>query len=452
MKEIPPGSLPESYVKEQEKARLQSMSAVPTPQQMAWQELEFIGFVHFGMNTFTNREWGEGNEDPKLFNPTQLDARQWVQVYKDAGMKLLIFTAKHHDGFCLWPSKYTEHSVKNSPWKDGKGDAVREVADACREGGIKFGVYLSPWDRNHPEYGNSPVYNEYFENQLRELMTGYGEITEVWFDGACGEGPNGKKQVYDFPAYYKIVRELQPNALMAICGPDIRWVGNEDGMARETEWSVQQRGAGWAWHPAECDVSIRPGWFYHTDQDDKVKSLEHLLDIYYKSIGRNSVLLLNLPPDQRGLIHENDHQRLCELRKVIDVTYQTDFAQGKPATASSAAPGHGAAKAVDTDPATYWTPAPGATELTLDVAPDPASVFNRVMLQEQIALGQRVEEFTVEAWDGAAWKEIATGTTIGYKRLLKVPDTTATKVRLSVRKSRGDPTLRRFGLFREPPR
>ena len=339
------------------------MNIVPTPQQIAWQELEFIGFAHFGVNTFTDREWGEGTEDEKVFNPTDFDADQWARVLKDAGIRLLILTAKHHDGFCLWPSRFTEHSVKNSPWRKGKGNVVREVSDACRRHGIKFGVYLSPWDRNNPEYGNSPVYNQYFANQLRELLTNYGPITEVWFDGACGEGPNGKKQVYDWTAYYKVVRELQPDAVIAICGPDVRWVGNETGVARETEWSVQPaRSAasggkdGLVWWPAECDVSIRPGWFYHASQDDKVKSLHHLLDIYYKSVGRNSVLLLNIPPDRRGHIHENDTARLRELRKVLDDTFRIDLADNAGATANSATDGHGPDTVVDGDQKTWWSP------------------------------------------------------------------------------------------------
>ena len=294
-------------------------------------------------------------------------------------MKLLILTCKHHDGFCLWPSKYTEHCVKNSPWRDGKGDVVKEVSDACRRGGIKFGVYLSPWDRHEKTYG-SDAYNDYYKNQLRELLTNYGEITEVWWDGACGEGPNGKRQVYDWDGYIKVVRELQPNAVMAICGPDIRWVGNEDGLARESEWSVLppmpdapakpdlghrkyrcRSDTVFRWYPAECDVSIRPGWFYHASEDGKVKSLHDLLDIYYRSVGRNSVLLLNVPPDRRGLFHENDVARLRELRAALDETFKTNLAAGKPATASSAAAEHAAAMAVDGDGATYWTPADGVS-------------------------------------------------------------------------------------------
>ncbi|HDT14324.1 MAG TPA: hypothetical protein ENO03_08225, partial [Candidatus Aminicenantes bacterium] len=291
---------------------------VPSERQFRWQALEFQAFVHFGMNTFTDREWGEGTEDPKLFDPTDLSADQWVEAVKAAGIRGLIVTAKHHDGFCLWPSAFTEHSVKASPWKDGKGDVVGEVAEACRKGGLAFGVYLSPWDRHEPSYGDSPRYNEHFKNQLRELLTRYGEVSEVWFDGACGEGPNGKRQVYDWAGYFALIRELQPGAVISIMGPDARWIGNEAGVTRESEWSVipvvgnddapdeknpggiagldaqakdlgsfgriaevARQGGRLIWYPGQVDVSIRPGWFYHEAEDDKVKTLDRILDIYY---------------------------------------------------------------------------------------------------------------------------------------------------------------------------
>jgi len=456
---IEPKDLPEGHRRAQRQANEALVRVVPTLQQLAWQELEFIAFAHFTINTFTDKEWGDGKEDPKLFNPTAFDARQWVRVLERAGMKLLILTTKHHDGFCLWPSKYTEHSVKRSPWRGGKGDVVREVSDACKERGIKFGVYLSPWDRNHPGYGNSPVYNAYFKNQLTELLTQYGEITEVWFDGACGEGSNGKKQVYDWPGYYAVIRKHQPNAVIAICGPDVRWVGNESGVARETEWSVQPArptqhpGKKWVWWPAECDVSIRPGWFYHRAQDKRVKSLEHLLDIYYKSVGRNAVLLLNVPPDRRGLIHENDAKRLAELRQVLDATFKVNLARTRPAKASNVRGGdakHGADKAVDGDLKTYWTTDDGVTTGSLEVDLGKAVTFNRSMIQEHIAIGQRVEQYVLEAWDGGSWKQIAKGTTIGHKKLDRFADVTASRVRLRIVQSRAHPTVREFGLFRAP--
>jgi alpha-L-fucosidase len=424
---------------------------VPTPQQLAWQEMEFTCFAHFGINTFTDREWGEGTENPKDFNPTAFDADQWVAGCKAAGMKLLILTCKHHDGFCLWPSKYTEHCVKNSPWRDGKGDVVREVSDACRRGGIRFGVYLSPWDRHEKSYG-SDAYNEHYRNQLRELLTNYGDIAEVWWDGACGEGPNGKRQEYDWGSYIKVVRELQPNALMAICGPDIRWVGNENGLAHETEWSVLPTSdTQFHWYPAECDVSIRPGWFYHAKEDAQVKSLKEMLEIYYASIGRNSVLLLNIPPDRQGRFAEPDVARLRELRATIDETFKTNLASGKSATASSEAAGHAAAMALDGDSATYWTPADGTVQASLEIDLGQPVTFDRAMLQEMIAQGQRIEQFKLEAWDGQAWKEFAAATTIGYKRLLQFPTVTTSKVRLTILAARDTPMLREFGLFKASP-
>ena len=437
----------------------------PTPQQVAWQELEFFCFTHFGVNTFTDREWGDGREDPKIFNPTEFDAGQWVAACKDAGMKMIIITAKHHDGFCLWPSKYTDHCVKSSPWRDGKGDVVREVADACRRGGLKFGVYVSPWDRHEPTYG-SDAYNTFYKNQLRELLTGYGPVTEVWWDGACGEGPNGKRQVYDWDGYTKLVRELQPNAVIFNMGPDVRWVGNESGLARESEWSVLPESDRMAhgkrdlgnrkylvgakelvWYPAECDVSIRPGWFYHAAQDNQVKSIRHLVDIYYRSVGRNSVLLLNIPPDRRGLFHENDVARLRELRSVLDETFATNLAAGKPVTASETSSEHPPKCITDGDPLSYWTPGE-AIQASFEVDLGGEVTFDRAMLQEQIRTGQRVESFVLEVPDGQGWREIARATTIGYKRLLQFPEVTAARVRVTILDARDCPTISEFGLFK----
>lgn len=440
----------------------------PTPQQLAWQQMELTSFVHFGMSTFTDEGyggWGDGADVPELFNPTAFDADQWVSACKDAGMKMLILTCKHHNGFCLWPSKYTDYSVKNSPWRNGKGDMVKEVADACRRGGIKFGVYLSPWDQHEKTYGTD-VYNDFYKNQLRELLTNYGEITEVWWDGACGEGPNGKKQVYDWNGYIEIVRQLQPNAIAAVMGPDIRWVGNEDGLARESEWNVLPKRFGnqteadlghrkylvgakeLVWYPAECCVSIRPNWFYRNNEDGQVKSLKHMLDIYYRSVGQNAVLLLNIPPDRRGLFHENDIARLRELRATIDETFKTNIAAGKPVKASSVAPGHAAEMAVDGDGSTYWTPADCVIQASLEIDLGQPVTFDRAMLQEMITTGQRVEQFKLEAWDGQAWKEFAQATTIGHKRLLRFPNVTTSKVRLTILDARDCPTVREFGLFK----
>jgi len=441
----------------------------PSPRQIAWQEMETIAFAHFGVNTFTNKEWGDGKEDPAIFNPTAFDARQWAKALKAGGVKMLILTAKHHDGFCLWPSAYTDHSVKSSPWKDGKGDVVKEVSEACRAEGLKFGIYLSPWDRHDPKYGDSPKYNQHFINQLYELLQNYGEVSEVWFDGACGEGPNGKRQEYDFPSFIAVVRKCAPNAVIfSDAGPDVRWVGNEKGFAGETCWSTIDRdkvkigkadtkylnkGDPYApnWVPPECDVSIRPGWFYHPEQDEKVKPLERLLDIYYASVGRNGVMLLNIPPDTRGLIHENDAARLKEFRKVLDDTFRTNLARGRSITATSEAKDHVASRAADSSGDTWWVAADGQSEaaLTIDLG-DPAT-FNVIMIQEMITQGQRVEEFRIEAWDGTGWRVIGVGTTVGHKRLLRGPDTKTNKVRLVITKSRGEPTVREFGLYLAPP-
>lgn len=438
---------------------------LPTSRQLAWQEDEFACFVHFGMNTFTDREWGEGTEDPKIFNPTALDARQWAKACKDAGMRKLILTAKHHDGFCLWPSKFTEHSVKSSPWKNGQGDVVREAADACREAGLKFGVYCSPWDRHEPTYGDSPKYNQHFLDQLRELLTQYGPIAEVWFDGACGEGPNGKKQVYDWDAYYALVRELQPNAAISICGPDVRWVGNEAGETRSSEWSVipedagamdkdlgsrarllqaAQAGVALKWSPSQTDVSIRPGWFYHPAEDDRVKSLNQLLDIYYGAVGGNSELLLNVPPDRRGLFHENDVRRLRELGASNAATFEKNLLAGAKVTASA---GEHPEFTVDDQTGTYWTPGEGTNTATLEYDLGSPQTFNCALLQEYLPMGQQVEEFVVEAEQDGQWKLIAQATVIGHKRLLRFDNTTAQRVRVRITQSRVCPVLSNVGLF-----
>ncbi len=465
-------------------------NVVPSSRQYAWQKMEFIGFVHFGMNTFMDREWGEGDYDISLFNPTELDARQWVSVCKDAGMKMIIMTAKHHDGFCLWPSKYTAHTIQNTPYRNGKGDLARELSDACHAAGLKFGVYLSPWDRHEPTYGDSPVYNEFFRNQLTELLTNYGEIAEVWFDGACGEGPNGKRQVYDWHSYYQVVRQLQPNAVIAIMGPDVRWVGTESGYGRETEWSVLpgsnlnvnqiaassqqqpvdgafipgdltaedlgsrekiQNASSLIWYPAENDVSIRPGWFYHQQEDTRVKTPAKLVDIYYSSVGRNAVLLLNLPPDRRGLIHENDVQALKGMRHLLDETFKTNLVEDASVLASNSKKGHRANYIIDQDENSYWTTDDGIDSAWIEFQLTQEQSFDRALLQENILLGQRIEKFHLEYWAENQWHEFASATTVGYKRLLRFPIITTNKVRFVIENSRTSPTLAGFGLYKAPP-
>ncbi len=451
----------------------QAANVRPSLRQLTWQDLQFIGFIHYTVNAFTDKEWGEGTESPSIFNPTQLDTRQWAKVCQDAGMKMIILTAKHHDGFCLWPSKYTEHSVKNSPYKDGKGDIVGELAQACREAGLKLGLYLSPWDRHEPTYGDTEAYNRYYRNQLRELLTNYGEITEVWFDGA--KGPNAKDMEYDWNGYYALVHELQPKAVI-FNGPDIRWVGNERGYARESEWSVMNRndnpfdfikatakdlgslealgtGNHLIWYPAETDVSIRPGWFYHAKEDDRVKSVERLLDIYFSSVGYNSVLLLNLPPDRRGLIHENDVQRLREFRTALNAIFAENLASGAKAKASSVRdnnPAFAADKITDGDKETYWTTDDWTTSAQVEFDLGGDRTFNVAELAEHIRTGQRISAFVLDSWDGSNWKEFARGTTVGYKRLLRFPNVTTSRVRLRILDSRVCPTLSGFGLYHAP--
>jgi alpha-L-fucosidase len=447
------------------------LEPVPSNRQLAWQNLGACAFVHFGPNTFTGREWGEGREEPQIFAPTQLDCRQWARAVKAGGLKGIIITAKHHDGFCLWPSKYSTHTVAQSAWGDGKRDVLRELSDACREEGLLFGVYLSPWDRNHPAYG-TPEYNDVFKKMLEEVLTQYGPVFEVWFDGANGEGPNGKRQEYDWPGFIDTVRRLQPDAcIFSDAGPDVRWVGNESGWAGETNWAPLRRdlfqpGSGpsaqlpyghedgaW-WVPAECDVSIRPGWFYHPEQDTKVKSGRELLELYYSSVGRNANLLLNIPPDRRGLIAEPDQQALKDFRRAVEATFRKDLALNRPATASNTR-GNDAAFAAgnvtDGRPDTYWATDDGVTAADLTIDLGGRRTLNRVLLQEHIPLGQRVKAFKVEAWDGEAWKTITERTTIGARRILRFEAVTTAKLRVRITDSRACPTLSTVSAYCAPP-
>ncbi len=452
---------------------------VPTQQQVAWQEMEFYGFLHFNMNTFTNQEWGYGDKSPELFNPTALDARQWAKVAKEAGMKGLIITAKHHDGFCLWPSEYTEYSVKNSVWRDGKGDVLKDLAEACKEYGLKMGVYLSPWDRNHKDYGK-PEYITYFRNQLRELLTNYGDIFEVWFDGANGGdgyygGANEERRVdkrsyYDWDNTIKIIRELQPNAVIfSDGGPDVRWVGNEHGYAYPTTWSPLLRDEvyggmpeyakqyspgqenGTHWVPAEADVSIRPGWYYHQSEDNKVRSLSELLEIYYKSIGQNSNFLLNFPLDRRGLVHENDVKQLNKLTKQLKLDFAEDLALNKAASATNVrGDAYAASNVNDGNKDTYWATGDGQIAASITIDLDKPTEFNRFLVQEYITLGQRVKAFSLEAEVDGNWKTIDNQTTIGYKRILRFDNVVATKVRLNIIDAKACPVISNISLYNAP--
>lgn len=445
------------------------LEPTPSPRQLAWQRLEYYAFVHFGPNTFTDREWGEGTESPETFLPTALDCRQWARVAKEAGMKGIILTAKHHDGFCLWPSKQSRHTVAQSRWKQGKGDVVRELSDACKEFGLEFGVYVSPWDRNHPKYG-TPEYNDVFVATLTELLTGYGPIFEVWLDGANGEGPNGKRQEYDWPRFIATVRSLQPEAVIfSDAGPDVRWVGNEQGFAGETNWSLLNRDEfvpgtpryreltqghenGSHWVPAECDVSIRPGWFYHPSEDGQVKSVQHLLGIYLLSVGRNANLLLNLPVDRRGLVHENDVGRLRELRKVLDTIFAHDLARGVDVSASNArADGFSPARAVDGDPESFWATTNATRSAWLELRFPSPTPLNTVVLREPIRLGQRVKSFRVQAQVEGQWVLIGLGTTIGNKRIVTTDTVYATALRVGIEDSKACPLLSSVEVYAAPP-
>jgi len=455
---------------------------VPSERQLRWHALELYGFLHFTVNTFTDREWGYGDESPEVFDPTDFDADQIASAAKAGGLRGLILTAKHHDGFCLWSSRHTEHSVKASPWRGGNGDVVREVAEACRRHGLEFGVYLSPWDRNHPEYGR-PAYLSYYRQQLRELMTGYGPLFEVWFDGANGGdgyygGAREKRRIdrrtyYDWPGTWQIVRELQPDAVMfSDAGPDVRWVGNEKGVAGDPSWSTLDRDdfapgeadserlnggdrPGTHWLPPECDVSIRPGWFYHPAEDDQVKTPRELLDLYFESVGRGASFLLNVPPDRRGRIHESDERALRGFGELLEATFGTDLAQGATATGSNVRgndPRFAAANVRDGRRDTYWATDDAVTtpELVLDLGR--AVTFDVVSLREYLPLGQRVEDWALDAWADGAWREFAKGRAIGNRRLWRGPAITTDRVRLRITGAPVAPALSELTLHRLPQR
>ena len=429
---------------------------VPNENQLRWQDMEMYAFIHYSMNTYTDEEWGFGNEDLKLFNPSDLDCRQWARVCKQAGMKGIIFTAKHHCGFCMWPSAYTEYSVKNTPWKNGQGDVVRELADACREEGLEFAVYLSPWDRNHAEYGR-PEYVTYFRNQLRELLTNYGEIFEVWFDGANGGdgwygGANETRKIdrttyYQWPETYRMIRQLQPKCLIWNDGSDrgdLRWVGTEAGNVGETNWSLLNKDGevtwpmlhfglenGDSWVPGETNTSIRPGWFYHDTENEHVKSLSKLMETYYKSVGRNSTLLLNFPIAPNGRIHPNDSLRGIAFKKMIDEVFKKDLT--KKAKISK----NGNITIID-----FKRP----------------TAMNRFVAEEDIRYGQRVKKFSLEALVNGQWQPLKDElvengdglTTIGHRRIICFPTVNATQIRFTITDAKCDPIIKKLGIYLAP--
>lgn len=421
----------------------------PTKAQLAWHDMEFYLFMHFGPNTFTDLEWGHGTEKEEVFNPTNLDCEQWCRIAKASGAKGIIITAKHHDGFCLWPSKFSKHTVRESKWKDGRGDVLKELSAACKKYGLKFGVYISPWDRNHPDYGTGK-YNDVFVNMMKELLTGYGPIWELWWDGANGEGPNGKKQVYDWKRFERTVRELSPHTVVfSDIGPDIRWVGNESGIAGVTNWNTLDtagftRGAGGPpqdtlnagnihgknWIPAECDVSIRPGWFYHKAEDSKVKTPEQLFDLYLKSVGRGANLLLNVPPDGRGLINENDSAALVGFKRLKEASFKNNISREGNGFAFVDLAFKSAPKLNDSRANTVETCRPKLAEL-LEIRFIKPTSINCVVLKENITSGQHAKNFQVALMDkrGGVIKEIE-GTTIGRKRIITFPLVTVDRISL----------------------
>lgn len=459
---------------------------VPNENQMKWQDLEMYAFIHYSLNTYTDQEWGFGDESPDLFNPSDLDCRQWVKVCKQAGMSGIIFTAKHHCGFCMWPSDFTDYSVKNSPWKNGKGDVVRELADACREEGLKFAVYLSPWDRNHPKYGDKE-YIDYFRNQLRELLTNYGEIFEVWFDGANGGdgwygGANEIRTIdrttyYQWPETYKLIRELQPETVIWNDGGDrgdLRWVGTEAGNVGETNWSLLYKTGdtsypmlhyglenGDAWVPAETNTSIRPGWFYHEPENEHVKSLSKLMDTYYKSVGRNSTLLLNFPIAPNGRIHPNDSLRGIAFSNMIKKVFECNLVKNSCVKASNVRGNssmYQADNVIDDDESTYWSTDDDISTGSLTFDFDKPTSFNRFLVEENIKLGQRVKKFSIEACVDGKWlaltDELAGNgdglTTIGHRRIVCFPTVTATALRFNVDDSKASPVISKVGVFLAP--
>lgn len=458
---------------------------VPDERQIRFQETEFYAFVHFSVNTYTDREWGDGTEPESLVCPDSFDAAQWAEAIRSAGMKGLILTCKHHDGFCLWPSRYTNHTIAGSPFRGGKGDPVKEAADACRESGLRFGIYLSPWDRNNESYGSGKAYDDFFVNQLTELLTHYGEIFSVWFDGACGEGRNGKKQSYDWPRYYDLIRRLQPSACISVCGPDIRWCGNEAGHTRPSEWSVvparlrdaekvaaesqhtddpafRERkilsqdldlGSRTAlegekdliWYPAEVNTSIRPGWFYHENEDDKVRGLDELLDIYYNSVGGNATFLLNIPPTKSGRFHENDVRRLKELGEYLDRTFSTNLLERASLTADRWKKGH-EIEAVKNDDGgeSFYQTDEGVRAATVTVRfPEQTSV-SHVVLKENIRMSQRIEAFEIRNERGEL---LYRGTTVGYKKIARFADAPVKELQIRILDSRICPTLSFVGVY-----
>lgn len=457
-------------------------SIKPTERQIKIQELEFYGFIHFGINTMYGVEWGTGKEDPKKFDPEDIDTDEWVSTLKSAGMKGAILTCKHHDGFCLWPSEYTKHSVASSPWKNGEGDLVKEFAESCKKYDMEFGIYLSPWDMYEPSYGTGKDYDDFYVNQLTELLTNYGKVFNVWLDGANGEGPNGKVQEYDWDRYYSKVRELQPDAVISVSGPDVRWVGNEAGETRENEWSVvpafmkdptvtaglsqqedssnfretftsgdedlgsRKRLNNYAgeliWYPAEVDLSIRPGWFYHEEEDDSVRSSDNLFNIYKTSVGKNTTLLLNIPPMPTGRIHENDKMVLKELGEKITSLYENNDVKSAQLNPSSNKFNTTIKELIDPkiDDA-YLQFEEQDEELTIELEWEEPVLANTIILGEYIPNGQLIDGCRIELKSNGEWTESLEVESIGYRRIIGLPEYEVEALKITVTSFRAQPNL-----------
>ena len=443
----------------------------PSPSQLRWQREELAMFVHFTVNTFTGKEWGEGSESPRIFDPRKLDARQWARTAKRNGFGSMVLTAKHHDGFCLWPTRTTSHSVASSPWRDGKGDLVREFVDACRAENLGVGFYLSPWDRNAPVYGQGKAYDDFYIAQLTELLTQYGPVIEVWFDGANGEGPNGKRQAYDWARIHRTLRELQPDAVMfSDAGPDLRWIGNESGSAGTTCWStvdparVPRAGAndpwttealqqgdpdGSVWRPGETDVSIRPGWFWHAEQNDKVRDADNLLGLYFTSVGRNSKLLLNVPPNRDGLFDVPDLAALDGFGGRRRDLFARDLLARARVQASSSERDHPATAVLDANPGHYWQAAGDARSGVLEFELPAAVEFDVVRLGEAIERGQHIAGYRLQVWDQNEWRTVSWGSTIGYCRLARIAPVRARRLRLLIDFAYAAPAISQVSLYRD---
>ncbi|MDF2541808.1 MAG: Alpha-L-fucosidase [Herbinix sp.] len=461
----------------------QITAVVPTKNQLEWQRLEFTAFFHYGINSFTDREWGTGTDDISLFQPRRLNTDQWCESLKRAEIKACIITAKHHDGFCLWNTTYTKHSVMHTPFQR---DIVKELSISCQKYGIKLGIYLSPWDKHEETYGQGKAYDDYFCNQLTELMTNYGELYTVWFDGACGEGPNGKKQIYDWNRYYNLIRKLQPNAVISVSGPDVRWCGNEAGDCRASEWSVvpaklfsqkaiaeasqqedndafrdrkinemdQDLGSravleqtdNYIWYPAEVDTSIRPGWFYHESEDDKVRSIEELRDIYLKSVGGNSVLLLNIPPHKDGYLTEFDVMRLQELGDFIRDSFDNSVYKDFSISANQEEEGYEAINLLENNERS-WKPKDYAPEAEIVITFNKAKCLSYLVIMEQITYSQRIEEFSLYLWVEDAWKLEYRGTTIGYKKICPLENIMSDKIKIVFDAYRKCPIINHIGIY-----